>query len=51
VAFHQGHAVNAGLGGQRDDGEGAVGGDGLACQEALSSLGAQSARTSRRPQD
>jgi hypothetical protein len=38
VAFDQGHAVDAGLGGERDDGEGAVGGDGLACEEPLGSV-------------
>jgi hypothetical protein len=35
VAFHQGHAVDAGLGGGRNDGEGAVGGDRLACEETV----------------
>lgn len=35
VAFHQGHAVNAGLGGERGDGEGTAGGGGLACEEAV----------------
>jgi hypothetical protein len=35
VAFHQGHAVNAGLGGERGDGEGPVGGGGLPCEEAV----------------
>jgi hypothetical protein len=35
VAFDQGHAVDAGLGGERDDGEGAVGGGGLACEEPV----------------
>jgi hypothetical protein len=35
VAFHQGHAVDAGLGSERDDGEGPVGGDGLAREEPL----------------
>jgi hypothetical protein len=35
VAFDQGHAVDAGLGGERDDFEGTVGGDGLPCEETL----------------
>ena len=34
VALHQGHAVDAGLG-ERDEGKGAVGGDGLAREEAV----------------
>jgi hypothetical protein len=33
VPFEQGHAVDAGLGSQGDDGEGAAGGDWLACEE------------------
>jgi hypothetical protein len=35
VAFDQGRAVDAGLSGERDDGQGTVGGDGLACEETL----------------
>ena len=35
VALKQGHAVDPGLGGERDDGEGAVGGGGLAGEEAV----------------
>jgi len=33
--FHRGHAMDACLGGERDGGEGAAGGDGLACEETV----------------